>query len=285
MNPYVLAVLALAALLIWSLGSYFYWRINKKSPFRESLRESQPALLLADQWLAQAQQKMEDLDRRSEQPLSTAQNELLELRLEAGRLSLGIKDLKMVREALAGPWRPGKPAPGLLETARLYLPQGDYRTGEEGLVYLRTPLGEMPCLEAGGPGGPLGEEGMKRALALLSRALGPDSTAGGLLFFREESQYRQCLAHPPWSEGLKSHRLAAGDFRGLIGILSSLRLIRDAQGVLEVFGEAVERTKPLTGQSDRMGAGLTRLGGHSLKVRTALEGGAPLDMSEPKEPA
>ncbi len=88
--------------MVWTSGSYFFWRISRTNKARFAHRDVQPAYRLAEQWLLESQRKLEDLYKKSEQPLGTAQNELLELRLEAGRLPQGVKGLRSVRESMAG---------------------------------------------------------------------------------------------------------------------------------------------------------------------------------------
>jgi hypothetical protein len=283
LNGYFLFVLALAVLFIWTVGSYSFWRISRSTKARLPHGEAQPAYRLAEQWLSESQKKLENLYQNSEQPLGTAQNELLELRLEAGRLPQGVKSLKTVRESLEAAYRPQDSRKSPLELARLYLDEGAYRTGEDSLLFLKTPLGEMPCLGAGKPGSPLAEDDMKSALGLLSRALSQNPSTGGFLYLGEEGQYQACLQKPEWMEGLKSQRLTPMDYRGLTALLLSLRLAKDAEKVLEVFGQGVEATRILLGQSEKMGAELSRLSSHSLKIQAIIEGGAPTDFTEPKE--
>jgi hypothetical protein len=280
LNPYFLMVLTLAGLVVWTSGSYFFWRISRTIKARFSHKDVQPAYRLAEQWLSESQRKLEDLYKKSEQPLGTAQNELLELRLEAGRLPQGVKGLRSVRESLAGAYAPLDSKKTLLELARLYLDESDCREGEGSLVFLRTPLGEMPCLEAGKPGSPLADGNMKTALGLLSQALSQNPATGGFLYLGEDSQYQACLQKSEWMEGLKSQRLMPMDFRGFTALLLSLRLARDSEKVLGAFEQGVEATRILAGQSEKMSMELSRLSSHSLKVRSIIEGGLPTPMTE-----
>ncbi len=280
MNPYFLIGLTLAGLVVWTSGSYFYWRITKANKARSAPKDVQPAYRLAEQWLSESQRKLEDLYKKSEQPLGTAQNELLELRLEAGRLPQGVKGIRSVRESMASDYRPLDNKKELLELTRLYLDESDYRIGENTLVFLKTPLGEMPCLEAGKSGNPLGDADMKTALGFLSRALSQNPVTGGFLYLREESQYQACLHKSEWMEGLKSQRLMAMDFKGFTALLLALRLAKDAERVQGAFEEGVEATRILLGQSEKMSAELSRLSSHSLKVRSIMEGGLPSEMTE-----
>ncbi len=243
-------------------------------------KETQPAYRLAEQWLTESQRKLEDLFKKSEQPLGTAQNELLELRLEAGRLPQGAKSLNSVRESLAGAYRPVESKKSLFEWVALYLDESDYRKGDGSLVFLKTPLGEMPCLEVGSSGSPLAEGDMKSALALLSRALSQNPATGGFLYLAEEGQYQACLQKSEWMEGLKSQRLMAMDFRGFTALLLSLRMAKDSEKVLGAFEQGVEATKILMGQSEKMSAELSRLSSHALKIRSIIEGGLPTEIAE-----
>ncbi len=248
MNPYFLMVLVLAALVVWTSGSFFFWRISRAHKANLIRKDSQPAYRLAEQWLAESQRKLEELYKKSEQPLGTAQNELLELRLEAGRLPQGVKGLRSVRESLAGDYKPLDMKKGSSELVRLYLDGADYRNGEGSLVFLKTPLGEMPCLEAGKPGSPLGEEDMKAALGSLSRGLEPKSSnrwrGGFLLFSRRHCQYQAVAFKNPngrRAEGPPAH--GHGFPRVLTALLLSLRMARDSEKVLGAFEQGVEATK------------------------------------------
>ena len=260
--PFIL-LLALVFILVWGATSTLFWRMSRSKGPSGSLTEAPPAIRLAEQWLADAQGKMQQLVESAEQPLSTAQNELLELRLEAGRLPLGIKNLRSVRESLGGTGRPGGPGKDLGGTARLYLGEEGLRVEGPDLVYLATSLGEMACLQVGE--GPL-DAALKAALSRVSRA------ASGFLYFQDPARYRECLGNPQWMEGIKVQRLMVLDPQGLSAILLSLKLSRDAENVVKVFQDGVDSTRALTGQSDRMGEALSRLSADSLKLRTLMDG-------------
>jgi hypothetical protein len=280
LNPYFLIVMTLAALVVWTAGSFFFWRISRANKARFSRKDTQPAYRLAEQWLSESQRKLEELFKKSEQPLGTAQNELLELRLEAGRLPQGVKSLRSVRESLDGDYRPLDTKKNLFDLVALYLDEGDYRKGEDFLAFLKTPLGEMPCLEAGKPGSPLEEGDMKNALSSLSRALSQSPATGGFLYLVEDGQYQACLRNSAWMEGLKSQRLMAMDFRGFTALLLSLRMAKDSEKVLGAFEQGVEATRILMGQSEKMSAELSRLSAHALKIRSVIEGGIPTEITE-----
>lgn len=284
MNPYFLIGLAAAGLVVWSVVAYSLHRIIRSQKAHLPAKDVQPALRLAGQWMAEAQKKMEQYDETMEQPLGSAQNELLELRLEAGRLPLGIKNLKLVRESLETSFKPAGLEGGLAETVGMYLEAGDFRAEEPALVYWKTPLGEMPCLEVEGRDA-LTDERMKALLARLNQVLNRNPATGGFLYFRNPAHYQACLQNAQWMEGLKSLRLMVVNGEGLTGLLASLRMAKDAEEVIRVFREGVESTRGLTGQSDRMNAALSRLSGHALKIRTVMEGSAAMDMTKPEEKA
>ncbi|HJT23492.1 MAG TPA: hypothetical protein VJ873_02895, partial [bacterium] len=141
MNPYFLIGLAAAALFIWTIGAYGFYRISRSHKAHAQRREVQPALRMAGQWMAEAQRKMEQFAQTAEQPLGAAQNELLELRLEAGRLPQGIKNLRLVRESLDAAFKPAGLNKTLSEVVALYLEKGDFRAEGSSLVFWKTPLG------------------------------------------------------------------------------------------------------------------------------------------------
>ena len=283
MNPIILIGLALAALVVWTVGAYSFWRIAQKRRGQASVGMVSPALRLADQWIAESQRKIEDLIQKAEQPLSAAQNELLELRLEASRLPQGVKNLRLVRESLAN-LRPVPLQRRAAEIARLYLGEGDFKVGKQGIVFFQTSLGEMPCLEVEGGEGALTEAQMKALLpqvnGILSDAEGK-AMAGGFLYFGSDRDYQACLANEDWMRGLKSRNVMVMDYRGLTAVLVSLRLVRDAAKVVQVFEKGVQSTTALLGQSDSMGAALSTLSGNSLKTRTVLEGTSPEHLKIP----
>ena len=281
MNPYFLTILLLVGLFIWTVGSYSFWRISQRSKSRSSQVLVQPVFRLAEQWLVESQRKMEDLIQKSEQPLSTAQNELLELRLEASRLPQGVKNLRMVRESLAHPLRPVALQKKLVDITKLYLDEGDFRRGEEGVVYFKTSMGEMPCMEVEGESRPLSDAQMKVLLSEANRVLGKkdqNPVAGGFIYFGNDKDYQTCLANGEWMEGLKGHRLMVMDFKGLTALLISLRLSKDVDRVVRVFSQGVQTTVGLTGQSDKMSEALSALSANSLKTRTVMEGNPPGDL-------
>ena len=277
LNPYILIGLILFGFIVWTVGAYSFWKIGQKRRGQRVSGTGTPALRLADQWIAESQRKIEDLIQRAEQPLSAAQNELLELRLEASRLPQGVKSLKLVRESLANPAGPTQINKNVVEIARLYLGPSDFKL-EQGIVFFQTSLGEMPCLEVEEGPGPLTEAQMKALLPQVNRILSDaegKATAGGFLYFGNERDYQACLANEEWMRGLKSRNVMVLDFKGLTAILIALRLSRDAGNVIRVFEKGVQSTSSLLGQSDDMGAALSNLSSNSLKTRTVLDGTPP----------
>lgn len=281
MSPTFLAGLVLVFLVVWTSGIYFFGRISRKNKAEASSRVFQPVLRLAEQWIADSQKRIEELIQRSEQPLSAAQNELLELRLEASRLPQGVKNLKLVRESLLNPISPSALPQSLVDIVRLYLNEADFGLVDSSLVCLKTSLGEMPCVEIEGHDGPLSEFQMKTLLSQVSltlNRLGPNLVAGGFLYFKNDRDYQACLGNPEWMRGLKTHRLMIMDFKGLTALLISLRLSRDVEKVFLTFEAGVQSTMGLAGQSDKMNEALSRLGANSLKGRAILEGTTPSDL-------
>lgn len=281
MNPFFLISLVLAGMVVWTAGSFFFWRISQRNKTLRSQTLSQPVLRLAEKWVAEAQGKLEVLVENSEKPLITAQHELLELRLEASRLPQGVKNLRLVREALASKLSPIRLKQNLADITGLYLDPGDFNVIDPHLIQLKTSLGEMPCLEMESQGSPLSEAQMKTLLSQVSQSLnkpGPDLVSGGFLYFGNDQDYQACLANSEWMEGLKSRRLMVMDFKGLTALLISLRLVRDADKVLKTFEAGVQTTLGLEGQPEKMSEALGRLTANTLKTRTVLEGTPPENL-------
>lgn len=264
-------------LVLWGISMFFYSRISRQTKAGVVARPVAPVYRLADQWLAESQKKIDDLIQRSEAPLSAAQNELLELRLEASRLPQGVKSLNLVREALTSPLKPGLVNRKVLEVAKLYLGEDDLREGKEGVVFFRSPLGEMPCLEVEGGDQPLSEAQMRALLPQVSRILAEGNgnrVGGGFIYFANDQDYQDCAGNEAWMTGLKSQNLMVLDLKGLVTLLISLKLSRDADRVVQVFDRGVESTSAIAGQTDRMAEALTALSADSLKAQTVM-GEAP----------
>jgi hypothetical protein len=280
LNPYFLILVALVALVAWSVGGYFFWRISQRAKLLRAGESVPPALRLADQWIAESQAKLEKLIESAEQPLSLAQHELLDLRLEAGRLPQGVKSLKLVRESIGGLLQPALLNKSLVELVQLHLGEGAVRVEGKDLVYLKSPMGEMPCLEIAGSSG-LSDIQLKEAMVRLAKAAPEgkgNETAGGFLYFGKEEAYRACLAKPDWTEALRSRRLMALDFKALTVLLLSLKLSTGVSRLVTTFEAGVKTTASLVGQADKMGEALTSLSADSLRARTALDGGIPSEV-------
>lgn len=287
LNITFILIVAFLFLLAWSIGGFLSYRVGQKAKSERPQIKTQPVLRLADQWLLESQGKIQALILRAEQPLSTAQHELLDLRLEAGRLPQGNKSLKMARESLLGPARVNSTDKKLRDLISLYLDESSYGMGEEGVLFLKTSMGDMPCVEVSSDGETLTEAQMKVVIGQAVRALaaaGKGKVTGGFVYFGREADFKICLEKAEWLEGLRQKSLVAMDQAGLIALLSSLRLSNDVDRLVKVFEEGVRSTEVLVGQADRMGAALSRLSSDSLKVRNILDGGTPsvFDPSDPK---
>jgi hypothetical protein len=283
LNFYFLLGLVGAVFIFWVVAVLSFTRLSRKNPYRPATAEVQPALRLAEKWLSDSQSRIERLVEEAEQPLSAAQNELLELRLEAGRLPQGVKNLQGVRDLFDTSFQPMAQDKDLAAWIGLYLEPGDLRAGEGKVQFVKTPLGEMPILKVGRSGASLGETEMKEALGSLSRALDQTQATGGFLFLPESAHYMACLQNKEWMEGLKAHRLMATDLKGLTALLVSLRLAKDSEKVVKTFTKGVESTKALAGQTDLMSAELSKLTAHTLKAKTLLEGALPTSFSKTEE--
>ena len=273
MSPTFMILLGIVFIGLWGISMFFYSRISRQTKAGASARPVAPVYRLADQWLAESQKKVEDLIQRSEAPLSAAQNELLELRLEASRLPQGVKSLTLVRESLASALKPSTDNHKLVEVARSYLGEGDCREGKDGVVFFRSPLGEMPCLEVEGGDRPLTETQMRALLPQVSRILAEGTgnhVGGGFLYFANDRDYQDCSANEAWMTGLKSQNLMVLDLKGLVTLLISLRLSKDVAKVIEAFDRGVESTAAIAGQTDHMAAALTALSADSLKAQTVM---------------
>jgi hypothetical protein len=281
LNFYFLSILAIFFLFSWSVASYFYWRMGRRKA-SEPRPVTQPAFRLAEQWISESQRKLEALIEEFEQPLSTAQNELLELRLEAGRLPQGVKELKLVRESINGSLKPASLNKNLIEMASLYLGQGGYEQAGDTTLILKTPLGDLSFLQA--EEDPMPESRMKSLLSKASQSFRDSNVSsgpGGFLYFGNDEHYRACIQNPGWMAGLQAQRWMVMDFKGLTTLFLSLRLARDTQKVAEAFGEGVQSTLGLVGQSEKMNLVLSALNADSMRARVVIEGSAPGDFNLP----
>ncbi|HXL73221.1 MAG TPA: hypothetical protein VN963_06300 [bacterium] len=266
---FILSVLFIAG---WAIVSYSFVRISRQTKAQKKNHIVQPAFRLADQWIMESQRKIEELSEKAEQPLSTAQHELLDLRLEAGRLPQGVKNLRTVRESLAGNIKPLVLNKTLAEIAGLYLPVEDYQVQEADFVYFKTHVGSMPILEVS-KAEPLSDSGMKKWLGRLSTQANP--VMGGFLYFADSRQFEVCQQNREWMEALRSYKIMSLDFQGLTALLVSFKIYQDTDRLIRTFQAGIESTVPLVGQADKMGLALTSLGASALNVQMILEGGAP----------
>jgi hypothetical protein len=265
----ILSVLFIAG---WAIVSYSFVRISRQTKIDKQTHVVQPAFRLADQWIMEAQRKIEELYEKAEQPLGTAQHELLDLRLEAGRLPQGVKNLRTVRESLSGNIKPISLNKTLAEMAGLYLLPEDFQTQESDFIYFKTHVGSVPILEAP-KAEPLSDGGMKKWLGRLSAQANP--VMGGFLYFGESSQFAAFQENKEWMEALRSYKIMSLDFHGLTALLVSFKLFQDTDRLVKTFQTGIDSTVPLVGQADKMGLALTSLGASALNVQMILEGGAP----------
>lgn len=267
-------IFILAALFIagWAVVSYSFVQISRQTKSQKQNQNVQPAFRLADQWIMESQRKIEELSEKAEQPLGTAQHELLDLRLEAGRLPQGVKNLRTVRESLAGNIKPLALNKTLAEIVDLYLLTEDYQIEEANFVYFKTHVGSVPILEVL-KAEPLSDTGMKKWLGLLSAKANP--VMGGFLYFADGPQFAACQENKEWMETLRSYKIMSLDFQGLTALLVSFKLYQDTDRLIKTFQAGIESTIPLVGQADKMGLALTSLGASALNVQMILEGGMP----------
>lgn len=267
-------ILSLSVLFIigWAIVSYSFVRISRQAKIDKQTHVVQPAFRLADQWIMEAQRKIEELSEKAEQPLGTAQHELLDLRLEAGRLPQGVKNLRTVRESLSGNIKPLTLNKTLAEIAALYLLHEDFQTQESDFIYFKTHVGFVPILEVPKTE-PLSDIGMKKWLGRLSAQA--NSVMGGFLYFGESRRFIALQENKEWMEALRSYKIMNLDFQGLTALLVSFKLYQDTDRLIKTFQAGVDSTVSLVGQADKMGLALTSLGASALNVQMILEGGTP----------
>ncbi len=293
MNFQFILILLAVFLVVWTSGTYFFWRISQTTKAKKAAEGVQPAIRLAEQWIVESQQKIEKLIEDAEQPLSMAQHELLDLRLEAGRLPQGVKNLRSVREALNGSIRPADLNKTLADILALYLDRSDHYADEKGRVYLKTSMGDIPCVEASPYAKASGDRSIQSAgfsdaemkgwMAQLASFGTVNPVAGGFIYFPQESHFKLCQENKEWMEALRNRKFIAVDLKGLTAILVSLRLVKDSDRLVETFQTGVETTRELVGQADKMGAALSALSADTLRIQAALDGGIPAVVSSEKE--
>lgn len=272
MNFTLILILSVLFIVGWAVVSYAFVRISRQTKKEKQTHVVQPAFRLADQWIMESQRKIEELSEKAEQPLGTAQHELLDLRLEAGRLPQGVKNLRTVRESLTGNIRPLALNKTLAEIAGLYLLAEDYQTQEADFIYFQTHMGPVPILEAPNAE-PLSDGGIKKSIGRLSDHANP--VMGGFLYFGDSGKFEACQRNKEWMEALRSYKIMSLDFQGLTALLVSFKLFQDTDRLIKTFQAGIDSTVPLVGQADKMGLALTSLGASALKVQMILEGAVP----------
>ncbi len=272
-----IAIIALALIILWVLGGAFSLGASRKARRNNPLPPLRPEFRLADQWLQESQSKLEALIEKIESPLGTAQHELLDLRLEAGRLPQGVKSLKDVRENLAAGIRPAPFQGNLKDKAALYLASEQFQALSEDNLSLKTPMGPLACRQALPEGEPLTDESMKGVLRL-ALELSTGEIPGGFVYFAAETQARDFQLRTEWVEAFKKQGVMVLDPKGLTALLIALRMHHDAQKVHQVFEAGVQTTQALVGQADQMAASLGKMNADSLHSRIVMEGGIPTSL-------
>jgi len=275
----MIAVVALGLVFLWVLGGVFSLRASRKARLKNPPPAPRPEFRLADQWLKESQAKLEALIEKMESPLGTAQHELLDLRLEAGRLPQGVKSLGDVRENLATGIRPAPFKGSLKERAALFLQPENFETHSEESLTLKTPMGFLSCRQALPESETLTDESMKGVLRLVLE-VPAGGIPGGFVYFAGEEQARTFQSRPEWVEAFKKHGVIALDPKGLTALLVALKMHHDAEKVIQVFETGVQTTQALVGQADQMAASLGKMNADSLRSRMVLEGGLPAQMGQ-----
>ncbi len=279
MNLPLIVILSVLFILGWALVSYFFVRISRQTKIDKQTQVIQPAFRLADQWIMESQLKIEELIESAENPLGTAQHELLDLRLEAGRLPQGVKNLRTVRESLVGSIHPTVIQKPLAELVKLYLLPEDFQADEPGFVYFKTHMGAVPVFETPKVDN-LSDGEMKSWLNRLSVHANP--VMGGFLYFVNGGQFKACQENKEWIDALRNYRIMILDFQGLTALLISLKIYKDTDRLIGTFQAGIQSTVPLVGQADKMGLALTSLGASALSAQTILDGGIPGAAVEPE---
>ncbi len=270
---FILVIFAFAAVM----GGLAFLLIGKKRRgfLTEAPPVDSPAKRLADQWLAESLRRLETVPQAGPSPLNEAAHELLELRLEAGRIGEGAKSLRLARQAL----REGSPAPpataDLAQIAKDFLEEGDYRPGETaGSLWLLTAMGEIPMMAL------LPMDSNDAAcrtrvhdLARMASGHVANPLAGGLLYIPEPSAYvlYAGTGGGETAELLRDRRILPVDWHGLSALLTALRLNRKAQRVWTALEEAIRSVAPLAAQTQNLEAQLGALNADSLKTRIQFE--------------
>ena len=213
---------------------FFFGESGGFSPRHPSGNPNRPCAWRTNGW-PNPQRRLEKLIEDSEQPLSAAQTELLELRLSAGRLPQGVKELNLVREGLRRSSTPS--SKNLRDLLRSLLPKGGWREENKSLFLLKTPLGDVPILESGDGEGPPSDHSMK---SLLSQAhlifeKGKHPTSLWVVLFIFKRITITASVNQGWMRGLKTQRWMIMDRGGLKALLVSLRMTADVDKILDVL--------------------------------------------------
>jgi len=270
---FILVIFAFAAVM----GGLAFLLIGKKRRgfLTQPPPADSPAKRLADQWLAESLRQLETVPQAGPSPLNEAAHELLELRLEAGRIGEGAKSLRLARQAL----REGSPVPpasaDLVLIVRTFLEEGEYRLGETaGSLWLLTAMGEIPVMAL------LPVDSNDAAcrsrvheLARMASGHAANPLAGGLLYIPDPAVYAQYAGTGggETSELLRDRRILPVDWPGLSALLTALRLNRKAQRVWTALEEAIRSVAPLAAQTQNLEAQLGALNSDSLKTRIQFE--------------
>ncbi len=278
MNLSLITFAGILFLLMSAIGAYFSLHAGREKKGSSGTRRSQNGFQQADQWLLESQSKIEELILKMDGLLTTAQHELLDLRLEAGRLPQGLKNLKLTRENMNTRFQPRRLGKNLLETIKFFLREGDFRVGNNSIVFLVTPGGELPCLEIPLASSELPGDQMRIRLEQVAGAFGKgidQEGPRGILYIGDDNYFLNCIKDTEWMEEIRRRNFQSVDYNGLIALLLSLRLNSDVTRLIRIFQQGIESTTGLVGQADKMGRVLASVSSDSLKIRTLLDGGEP----------
>jgi uncharacterized protein YneF (UPF0154 family) len=273
----MITIVALGLVFLWVLGGFFSMQASRKAREKNPPLPPRPEFRLADQWLKESQTKLEALIEKMESPLGTAQHELLDLRLEAGRLPQGVKSIRDVRENLATGIRPIPFHGSLRERAAQFLLWENYDVLSEDCLTLKTPMGPLSCRQALRETELVTEETMKGVMKLVLE-VPVEGISNGFVYFAGEPQAREFQSHPEWAEAFKKQGVIALDPKGLTALLVALKMHQDAQKLIQVFEAGVQTTQALVGQADQMAAALGKMNADSLRSRMVMEGGIPRSL-------
>ncbi len=276
----IIFIIAMILVGLWILGGAFSLASTQKARKEKAALIPRPELRMAEQWLRSSQADLENLMERMDAPLGSAQHELLELRLEAGRVPEGVKSINTVREQLAGGLKDSNQPCHLRERVEFYLKQGEFLALSDEWMVLKTPQGEIPCFQAFSAGDRLSEDSIRTSCQTISSKISSEKNEFYLVFFPEESQMKRCLASPEWSRAFQDQQTIPLDLKGLTALLISLRLHFDVINIMGTFEEGVRSTQALVGQADRMSAIMGKLNADTVRARILLDGGSSSPLAE-----